>query len=177
MPRQRADIRLAGETPVEKGVAVPLTGRIGGVPGAALRELVLEPQFAHDVTHLLPHYVQVEKVLLAEYARMGVLDAEQVEQIATVLGSVTGDSLVADSAGNLSDVALALERHVTARCAAPSWHVDRSRNDLQACVQLITRGHSSECTGGGWKVASSQRRVTMRQFCPETNQSSKTLCR
>src|SRR5262245_60753891 len=39
----------------------------------------------------------------------------------------------------MSDFAFALERHVEECLPAPvpAWHVDRSRNDLQSCAQLM----------------------------------------
>jgi argininosuccinate lyase len=123
---------------IDKGTAdTRLTGRIDRTPDDALRELVLEPQFRYEAEHLLPHYVRVEMVLLAEYERMEVLDTAQVRRIAGVLGGIVAGGLVADPAGNLSDIALAIERQVTERLDVPAWHVDRSRNDLQACAQLM----------------------------------------
>ncbi|HEX5115464.1 MAG TPA: lyase family protein [Pseudonocardiaceae bacterium] len=114
-----------------------LTGRIDGSPDALLRDEVLEPQFRYEAEHLLPYYVQVEQVLLAEYQRMGVLDRTTVCRIADMLREVRAEGVVADPEGNMSDMALAVERRVTGRLAVPAWHVDRSRNDLQACVQLM----------------------------------------
>jgi argininosuccinate lyase len=122
---------------IDDNTAEALTGRISRPPSTALRELVLEPQFQYESEHLLEHYVQVEKVLLTEYQRMGVLDARQVRHIAIALGDVVRTGLSADPVANLSDIALAIERHVTGRLDVPSWHVDRSRNDLQASVQLM----------------------------------------
>lgn len=114
-----------------------LSGRLRRPPKALVREDILDPQFRHDAEHLLGFHVLVEKVLLAEYHRMGLLDAEQVRGVATALDGVTRESLAADPEANLSDLAFAVERQVTARLTVPVWHVDRSRNDLQACAQLM----------------------------------------
>src|SRR5689334_19908378 len=112
-----------------------LTGRITEPPDAVLREHVLEPQFRYEAEHLLPHYVAAERVLLAEYARLGLLDRAQVAHVDAAL-SEAADGVTADPYGNLSDIAFALERRVDP-AVAPAWHVDRSRNDLQACAQLM----------------------------------------
>ncbi|TDV43156.1 argininosuccinate lyase [Actinophytocola oryzae] len=114
-----------------------LTGRIAGAPGDVVRTDVLEPQFRYEAEHLLAHYVQVELVLLAEYERMALISPARVREIAGVLAGIPADGLVADGGGNMSDIALAVERRVTERLTVPVWHVDRSRNDLQACTQLM----------------------------------------
>ncbi|MET8141708.1 lyase family protein [Sphaerisporangium sp. NPDC005288] len=116
-----------------------VTGRIGGAPANLLHEEVLEPQFSYEVRHLLPHYLHIEKVLLLEYRRMGILAPEEAGGIASALHAITPEDLTADPEENLSDISFGIERLVAARsCApAPRWHVDRSRNDAQACAQLM----------------------------------------
>jgi argininosuccinate lyase len=115
-----------------------LTGRIRTAPAALVHSEILEPQFRHEVRHLLPWYVHCEQVLLLEYLRMGLLDTPQAADIAGILHALDGSALTADPDANMSDTAFAVEAHVRDRLAAPvpAWHVDRSRNDLQACVQL-----------------------------------------
>jgi argininosuccinate lyase len=147
----------------ENGTAgdTALTGRISRPPDDVLRELVLDPQFRHDAEHLLPHYVRLEKVLLAEYERMEVLDTAQVRRIARVLDGIARDGIVADPVDNLSDVALAVERYVTERLDVPAWHVDRSRNDLQASAQLMFARDQAlaviadllACATAAWRLA------------------------
>jgi len=116
-----------------------LTGRIDSAPSDLLHAEVLRPQFAFDVEHTLPHLLLIEKVLLVESRRLGILDAAQVGALAAALGEVTPASLAADPATNMSDVVFAVERFVLDRVPmpVPAWHVDRSRNDLQACAQLM----------------------------------------
>ena len=116
-----------------------LSGRIDPTPSELLHEEILEPQFRYEVSALLPGYLAAEKALLAEYQRMGVLDDTQTRAHAAALHTVDAATLAADPAANLSDVAFAIERHVVNRTGtpAPRWHVDRSRNDLQATAQLI----------------------------------------
>jgi argininosuccinate lyase len=116
-----------------------LSGRSDPTPSALLHDEILEPQFRYEVHALLPAYLAIEKALLAEYLRMGVLDAAQAGAHAAALDTIDAHVLVADPAGNLSDIAFAIEGHVERHVTdpAPRWHVDRSRNDLQATAQLI----------------------------------------
>jgi argininosuccinate lyase len=116
-----------------------LTGRIAATPSAVWHEEVLAPQFAYDVEHLLRHYVAIEKVLLLEYRRMGLVDAAGVATIAARLDTLRAERLGADPAGNLSDLSFAVERHITSGSGEvfAAWHADRSRNDAQACAQLL----------------------------------------
>jgi argininosuccinate lyase len=115
-----------------------LTGRVSGSPDTLWFEEILRPQFEFELTHLLPAYLDAEKALLAEYRRLGVLTAGEVRAVADALDAVTPDVLAADSVANMSDICFAVERFVTDRLAVPvpAWHLDRSRNDLQACAQL-----------------------------------------
>jgi argininosuccinate lyase len=121
------------------GVRTRLSGRVDAAPSALLHEEILRPQFEYDVAHLLPFYLAIEKVLLLEYTRLGLVSAADARVIAAVLDEVDASSLTARPDVNMSDFAFALERHVEERLPAPvpAWHVDRSRNDLQACAQLM----------------------------------------
>ena len=140
-----------------------LTGRIARTPGAVVSADVLEPQFRYEAEHLLTYYVQVELALLAEYERMTLLDQGQVREIAAVLAEIPADGLVADGGGNMSDIALAVERRVTERLTVPVWHVDRSRNDLQACAQLMFgRERTLLVLGDLLAAAASARRLAAR---------------
>lgn len=116
-----------------------LSGRIGDTPSRLLHDGVLEPQFRYEARHLLPWYVLAEKVLLTEYRRMELITADECTAIAGPLHELRADALTADPAANLSDISLAVERYVEERLPEPvaRWHVDRSRNDLQACAQLL----------------------------------------
>jgi len=124
--------------PSENAVG-PLSGRVRNTPSRLLHDEVLGPQFRYEAEHLLPWYVLIEKVLLVEYHRMELVEAADRTAIAAILHSTTPQTLVADPEANLSDLALALERHVERQLPGRvvRWHVDRSRNDLQACAQLL----------------------------------------
>ena len=116
-----------------------LTGRIAAAPSRLLHEQILEPQFRFEVRHLLPFYVLIEKVLLLEYQRMGLMTAIEVSTVARLLHQVSEAELSAERDANMSDIVFALERYVSLHTAdvASAWHVDRSRNDMQACAQML----------------------------------------
>jgi argininosuccinate lyase len=119
--------------------ASELTGRITAGPDELLRREVLRPQLEFEAEHLLPGYLRLEQVLLLEYRRMGLLSTAAVAAIAPVLSELDRETVqnLADAA--MSDIAFTIERYVTERVGgiAPAWHVDRSRNDLQATAQAI----------------------------------------
>lgn len=119
--------------------AAALSGRIQTGPSMLLHCEVLEPQFRYELEHLLPFYVLIEKVLLLEYGRMGVVAPAAVAEIGGLLQQIDGQAIAADPQANMSDIAFAIERFVEQRCqeVVPGWHVDRSRNDFQACAQLM----------------------------------------
>ncbi|MFE3828668.1 lyase family protein [Streptomyces sp. NPDC059092] len=116
-----------------------VTGRIDGVPSDVWHEEVLAPQFAYEAEHLLPHYLAIEKALLLEYLRMGLVDAAGAASVAARLDTLAADAIRAEPRENLSDISFAVERHVQSGATPPfaAWHVDRSRNDLQVCAQLM----------------------------------------
>lgn len=116
-----------------------LTGRIEGVPATVIQEEVLDPQFALEARTLLPGYAAIEKVLVLEYLRMGFIGRDEAHRLAGRLATLEPGSIAADAEANLSDIALAIERHVHdgGPPPSPAWHADRSRNDLQACAQLM----------------------------------------
>ncbi|KAA2254661.1 argininosuccinate lyase [Solihabitans fulvus] len=104
-----------------------------------LREEVLDPQFRYEAEHLLPRYVEIERVLAAEYLRLGLITAREAEDLGAALASVDAHTIDSWREQNMSDIAFALERYVEQRLPSPIpvWHVDRSRNDLQSCAQLL----------------------------------------
>lgn len=115
-----------------------VTGRLAATPDNFVTSEFLEPQLRHELDHLLPWYVLIEKALLAEYHRLGVLSSDDVAVLAVGLGRLTREAVAARAGDTLTDIALAMEAEVLAGgVAVPAWHVDRSRNDLQACAQLL----------------------------------------
>ncbi|MFB6717580.1 MULTISPECIES: hypothetical protein [unclassified Streptomyces] len=115
------------------------TGRLTAAPDDFIRQEFLEPQFRNEVANLLPWYVLIEKALLREYHRMGVLSSAQVRHLAKALDGLTPQTLASDATASLSDIALEMKSGVAKALPGPvpAWHVDRSRNDLQACAQLL----------------------------------------
>lgn len=116
-----------------------LTGRIQIASSNLLYEEMLTEQFTYELHHLLPSYIWIEKVLLLEYARMGLLTEDAQAEIGLLLAQISKGNLVADRQENMTDIAFAIEQYVLQRLTkpAPAWHVDRSRNDYQACAQLM----------------------------------------
>jgi argininosuccinate lyase len=115
------------------------SGRIQHGPAPWLTEEILGPQFDWDVEHLLGHYQWIELAQLAEYQRMGLVGEVAAADIHQILVAVTPGEVAAQRDAVMSDALFALERHVQSCLAhdAPRWHVDRSRNDVQACAQLM----------------------------------------
>ncbi|WFE66775.1 lyase family protein [Micromonospora sp. WMMD714] len=115
------------------------TGRVDAPPADVLHEEILRPQFEKEARTLLPWYVLIEKVLLLEYRRMGLIDDTQSAALVSRLNELTPEQITADPEGNMSDLAFAIERYVQGgpEPVPAAWHVDRSRNDLQACAQLL----------------------------------------
>lgn len=123
---------------------VQLTGRITAAPSALLDQYVLGPQFAYEAAHLVPAYVAIERAVAAEARRIGALPDDQAEAVDAALAGLGPDDLRPDRSGNFSDMAFAIEQAVQRRLSVPTplWHVDRSRNDLQATAQ---RWYGREC--------------------------------
>jgi argininosuccinate lyase len=108
-----------------------LTGRIDSGPDDLLRSEVLVPQLRFELGALLPWHVRLEKVLLLEYLRMGILTGAEAVAIAARLGEITPAAILSVSAETMSDTAFAVERYVTAGLAetpspAPCWPVRRA---------------------------------------------------
>lgn len=120
-----------------------ISGRISAPPSEVLDVQVLRGQFDHEVANLLPHYVSIERALVAEYLRMDILSTADAAALMRALSTVDAESIVADPHQNFSDIAFALERRVVDQLPAvpPRWHLDRSRNDLQATAQRMYARH------------------------------------
>jgi argininosuccinate lyase len=105
-----------------------------------LEETVLGRRFEWEIRHLLRHYFWIELAHVGEYQRMGVMDLAACTLVREVVLDLTEDEVAARRATAMSDPLFALEQAVHARLAGslpPAWHVDRSRNDVQACAQLM----------------------------------------
>ncbi len=141
-----------------------LTGRVQAAPDQTLHDEVLYPQFLYEMKHYLPHYLLAEKALLLEYARMELITGEEMMTLSGLLNQADGVNLVADPEANMSDMFFTIEKFVSDRLPQPvaTWHVDRSRNDLQACVQVMfTRAKILEFVGGLLELFPSLHRLAL----------------
>lgn len=119
-----------------------VTGRLTAMPDDFIKREFLDAQFRHELEYLLPWYVLIEKALLAEYHRLGALSFEEVAALTAGLRGLTSEDVATRAEESLTDIALAMEAEVLSRSGpVPAWHVDRSRNDLQACAQLLQVRH------------------------------------
>lgn len=116
-----------------------LSGKIKDNPNEILSKEILEPQFAYELEHMLSGYIWIEQLLLLEYARLNILSSEEITEINNLLKGIAPSKLIADKDKNMSDISFAIEKYVkdNIKAKAITWHVDRSRNDLQATAQLM----------------------------------------
>lgn len=114
-----------------------LTGRISKGPHDLLRDEVLEPQLIYELEHLLPYYIRIEKSLLQEYQLQGLVEQDHAERICNALDELDAEKVEEISRESMSDMAFSIEKWVERHGAHPNWHVDRSRNDFQACAQIM----------------------------------------
>ncbi|SHN84636.1 argininosuccinate lyase [Paenibacillus sp. ov031] len=116
-----------------------LTGRLKEQPNTFIHDEILYPQFKYEVQHLLPYYIQIEKVISMEYTRMGLLEHEALQHILLQLDKLDIDTLVGNPQENMTDILFAIERYVEQNTShsITAWHLDRSRNDVQATAQVM----------------------------------------
>lgn len=115
------------------------TGRIRHGPAELIDRTILGPRFDWELDRLLDHYQWIELVLVSEYRRMGLLSEADAARVGAVLSGLTAERVAAERSRSMSDLLFAVERCVYADLSpAPvAWHVDRSRNDVQSCAQLM----------------------------------------
>jgi argininosuccinate lyase len=116
-----------------------LTGRLLDQPSSFIHDEILAPQFRYEVNHLLSYYILIEKVITIEYERMGLLGAEARQDIMFLLDRIDDKTLAGSPQDNMTDILFAIERYVERNANHPiaAWHLDRSRNDVQATAQLM----------------------------------------
>ncbi|GAC44500.1 argininosuccinate lyase [Paenibacillus popilliae] len=116
-----------------------ITGRLLEQPSTFIHDEILHPQFTYEVEHLLPYYLRIEKVISMEYARMGLLDMEALQAIILQLDQIDIETLVGNPQANMTDILFAIERYVEQNTShsMTAWHLDRSRNDVQATAQVM----------------------------------------
>jgi len=116
-----------------------LSGRISESPSTIVHEEVLQPQFNYEMDNLLTYYLQIEQAMLLQYVEMGWINSEEGGEISRILDSINEDTLSAQPEKNMSDIAFAIEQEVENSLTknVSCWHLDRSRNEFQACAQLM----------------------------------------
>jgi argininosuccinate lyase len=116
-----------------------LTGRIDQGPDDTLINEVLRPQFMYELEHFFDYYILIEMVLVTEYERMGLLSENESIKVRSILTNLQRETVLTQLDSSMSDIAFAIERCVEQSLDIPisAWHVDRSRNDLQACAQIM----------------------------------------
>jgi len=129
----------------ESTIDKQLSGRIDRGPDALLVDEILRPRFDFELALLLSEYLHIEQAMLTEYVRMDIMTVADAQRIAQLLVEITPAKMAAQAASSMTDVAFAIEMIVLQQLnpPVPRWHVDRSRNDLQACAQLM---------GGRWQL-------------------------
>lgn len=115
------------------------SGRVTEAPSAVLDREILRPQFDYELQHLLPFYLAIEKASLNASVALGVMAPQESAAIGAALDQISATTLQADPTRNFSDISFAIERMVAEQLVAevPTWHVDKSRNDFQACAQRM----------------------------------------
>lgn len=118
---------------------VSFSGRVKAAPNQVLYETILKPQFDYELIHLLPFYILIEKVNVNEAYSLGFMPADNATKIISILNQIDADVLQADRIDNLSDISFAIEQIVTKSVKEDlsTWHIDKSRNDFQACAQRM----------------------------------------
>lgn len=116
-----------------------LTGRIKESPHQVWREEVLNPQLDYEAHHLLPYYLWIEKALLVEHQRLGLINRKEAVEIYSAIERLHPDEVLKQAEAHLSDMAFTIEGMILANLSQPviAWHVDRSRNDYQATAQMM----------------------------------------
>lgn len=116
-----------------------LTGRIVSGPNSLITNEILRPQFDYELQYLLQSYILIEQALVVEYVRMQILSPQEGRQIVDILASITPELMNEKAASSMTDIAFSIELIVFEQLPqpVPQWHVDRSRNDLQATAQRM----------------------------------------
>ncbi|CAM5796673.1 argininosuccinate lyase [Brevibacillus borstelensis] len=116
-----------------------VTGRVKKAPHDTYTAAVLYPQFEYELENYTEHYIHIEKALLQFYEKANILSKDEVRSLLQAIDRIERDALLQNSKENLTDIALTLERAIEKQLEQPvvKWHIDRSRNDFQACAQLM----------------------------------------
>ncbi|OYD09613.1 argininosuccinate lyase [Paludifilum halophilum] len=116
-----------------------LTGRIKESPHHVWKEEVLNPQLRYEARHFLSYYLWIEKALLVEHQRLGLIDRKETVEINSAIDKLHPDEVLKQAETHLTDMAFTIEGMISDNLSQPviAWHVDRSRNDYQATAQMM----------------------------------------
>ena len=109
------------------------------LPQEVYKEKVLLPQFNFELDNLLDNYIKIEKVLLKHYYELDLIKKREVEDLLTSIKAIKKSDLKLSSNYSMTDISFTLEQEIEKNLSSsiPNWHLDRSRNDFQACSQLM----------------------------------------
>lgn len=116
-----------------------VTGRINSLPHEKYTKSVLNNQFLFEVENYLKHYITIEKLLVQHGALLELFSKKEMNQLFFALDNVDQGQLRNISQENFTDMAFSIEKAVEINLnkVVPRWHLDRSRNDFQACAQIM----------------------------------------
>jgi len=70
---------------------------------------------------------------------MEIIDNQEVVSLVNAINTIDLERLKQNSGESLTDISLSIEKEIDRNLTIPinNWHIDRSRNDFQACCQLM----------------------------------------
>ncbi|MEA1853790.1 lyase family protein [Cytobacillus sp. FSL W7-1323] len=116
-----------------------MTGRVKSPPHEIMNKLILYPQLLFESDNYLEHYLSIEKVLIKSYEEMNLINTTDAVKLLESVKSVQKENIIKSAYSNMNDIAFSIEKAIDENLGKPvlNWHLDRSRNDLQACGQLM----------------------------------------
>jgi len=117
-----------------------VTGRIDSLPDSVLIDEVLLPQFNFESNEFLPYYIRIEESMLEESLKLSLINKDSYLKIKEVLQTITPSLLYEEHTSSMYDMLFSIESYVYSQIPSrqiAKWHVDRSRNDIQATAQIM----------------------------------------
>lgn len=116
-----------------------VTGRINQMPHEILNRIILKPQLEFELDNYFKHYLIIEKTFIKAYRKMHFIDDKQAIDLINAINKVTVHHVRKNAEENLTDIAFTIENEIDKNLneSIYCWHLDRSRNDFQACAQLM----------------------------------------
>lgn len=116
-----------------------VTGRIQQQPRSILQERILNPQMKFELDAYFKHYLLIEKAFVKAYIAMDLITLTEAKNLMVAIDLVTPEKVSSSSQETFSDMAFTIENEIEKelQTSIVHWHVDRSRNDFQACAQMM----------------------------------------